>query len=298
MVQKINNLINIILAGVILILTNSCINKANNKNSGNIEQLFKTLSLNSLHQFKNDGLKLPPSFSLINEQGDSIDLKELSQTKFPLLLFWFDEFSCDQCILKVFEFISNNNVPDSIMLVISNHKSQRNLYIFKQTHKINYTIYRTTSEFGTTIENERIPFLFVLDKSYEIKNFFIPEKSYSKGINDYIVVMKSRYFDNEQSVMSSSVVRISFGNIKQNEDCIAKFVLSNIGNKPIFIHDVETTCGCTIPQWDSSPIKNGDSTYINIRYDTSKTGRFNKKIFVHSNASNSPLCLTIDGVVL
>ena len=290
--------INIILAGIIIIFATSCINQAVNKNSDNIEQLFKTLSLNSLHKFKNDGIKLPPSFTLVSEKGDSINLKELSQTKFPLLLFWFDEFSCDQCILKIFELISNNNVPDSIMLIISNHKYQRNLNFFKQTHKINYTIYRTSSEFGTSVENERIPFLFILDKSHEIKHFFIPEKSYSKGINDYIDVMKSRYFVNEQSVMSSSVVRISFGDIKKNEDCIAKFTLVNIGNKPIVIHDVETTCGCTIPKWNNSPIKNGDSTYISIRYDTSKTGRFAKKVFVHSNASNSPICLTIDGIVV
>lgn len=288
----------VVLVGIILIFANSCGSQENNKNSGNIEQLFKTVSLNTLHQFKNDGLKLPPSFQLVNEQGDSIELKEFSQTKFPLLLFWFDEFSCDQCILKVFEFISNNNLPDSIILIVSNHKNQRNINIFKQTHKINYAVYRTASGFGTTVEKEMIPFLFILDKSYEIKHFFIPEKSYPKGINDYIDVIKKRYFNNSQSIMNSSVVRISFGEINRNEACVGQFALTNTGNEPIIIHDVEATCGCTIPQWDSSPIKEGDSTYINIRYDTSKTGRFNKKIFVHSNASNSPLCLTIDGVVL
>ena len=74
-----------------------------------------------------------------------------------------------------------------------------------------------------------------------------------------------------------------FGKIKQGEPVTYKFKLTNTGDAPLVIEDVEPSCGCTTPNWPQSPIQAGDTAHITAKYDAEETGAFNKKIFVHTN---------------
>jgi hypothetical protein len=286
---------NILFTLLIFLTVISC-TKTNTDQCDNIEQLFDIVTTNIVNEHKYEGIKLPIPYYLIAEQGDTVNFENMTQTK--RLVLWFDEESCDQCVLKIFEIIAKQNICPLFFTVIANFKHKKNLVIFKQTNNINYPIYTPTMELGITLENKKTPFLFIVDNSHELKHLFIPEKSYEKGIIDYIKIMRDRFFIQENAYVHADKLRFSFGTIKKNKNALATFNIINLGNTPLIIHNIETTCGCTISQWDKSPVKKNDSTSIYIKYDAKKQGHFNKKIFLHTNSSNSPFCLTIEGNVI
>lgn len=89
-----------------------------------------------------------------------------------------------------------------------------------------------------------------------------------------------------------------YGEIQKGADGKYAFTFKNIGDKPIVINKVRTTCGCTATQWSGDPIEPGESGEITIRYNTALTGSFMKSSYVYSTAANSPVKLTVKGKVI
>jgi len=85
-----------------------------------------------------------------------------------------------------------------------------------------------------------------------------------------------------------------FGDIYQGEKVNYVFTLTNIGNQPLVLSEVVTTCGCTAPSWYREPIMPGKSGEIQITFNSeNKMGRQNKGITILENAINSPARVTI-----
>lgn len=85
-----------------------------------------------------------------------------------------------------------------------------------------------------------------------------------------------------------------FGDIKQGQVVNATFKFKNKGKSPIILSNVQTTCGCTVPQWTRDPIAPGKTAEINATFNSSgKMGQQNKVITVFSNAKNSQTQVSI-----
>lgn len=90
-----------------------------------------------------------------------------------------------------------------------------------------------------------------------------------------------------------------FGDIYQGEKVNYVFTFTNIGNQPLVLSEVVTTCGCTAPSWNREPVMPGQSGEIQITFNSeNKMGRQNKGITILSNAVNSPARVTITGNIL
>ncbi len=91
-----------------------------------------------------------------------------------------------------------------------------------------------------------------------------------------------------------------FGNIKEESEsvsCVFSFV--NISDKPISIMKVETSCGCTTPEYSKNEIKPGDTGYVKAIYGTTgRPGNFNKNLFVYFNSLTDFQRLIIKGNVV
>lgn len=90
----------------------------------------------------------------------------------------------------------------------------------------------------------------------------------------------------------------NFQNIEQDAEASYNFIFKNTGKEPLLIKNVTTTCGCTTPDWTRSPVKKKKSGVVKVNYNTNILGSFHKTISVYSNASNSPVVLTIQGIVV
>lgn len=77
---------------------------------------------------------------------------------------------------------------------------------------------------------------------------------------------------------------IQFGNIKLNTEVTAKMKVTNSGDKPLILKSVVGSCGCTVPEYPTTPIEPGKSADITIKYSSGGvTGDFNKSVTITSN---------------
>ncbi|MBC7426529.1 MAG: DUF1573 domain-containing protein [Bacteroidia bacterium] len=91
-----------------------------------------------------------------------------------------------------------------------------------------------------------------------------------------------------------------FGNIHE-EDNTAKirFWFTNKSEIPIWIVKVETSCGCTTPEWTKDTIQPGGRGYVDAIYDTkNRVGPFSKNVMVYPNVPNYYRFLKITGTVI
>lgn len=90
---------------------------------------------------------------------------------------------------------------------------------------------------------------------------------------------------------------IDYGKISQGSEGKRVFEFTNIGNAPLIIKDIKSTCGCAIPKKPERPIMPGEKGQIEVSYDTMRMGGFSKAVTILSNAKKSRKMLRIKGFV-
>jgi len=87
-----------------------------------------------------------------------------------------------------------------------------------------------------------------------------------------------------------------FGNIVIGKPVVYTFNFTNTGEAPIIISKVETTCGCTVPEYSKLPIKSGEKGFIKVTLTPSGPAvPFSKSITLTSNARTTTKVLIIKG---
>jgi len=90
-----------------------------------------------------------------------------------------------------------------------------------------------------------------------------------------------------------------FGDLTQGEIVTYKFAFQNTGTEPLMILNVQTTCGCTAPEWPKKPIPPGEGGEIVVTFNSAKKmGRVNKIITVYTNGEKPEEKLKIVSNVL
>jgi hypothetical protein len=88
-----------------------------------------------------------------------------------------------------------------------------------------------------------------------------------------------------------------FGTVDLNSEVSHDFAFTNPGEETLMIQDIQTSCGCTVPEWPKKPIKKGEDKKIHIAFDADFPGAFRKTITVYYNGENSPDTLFIKGKI-
>lgn len=90
-----------------------------------------------------------------------------------------------------------------------------------------------------------------------------------------------------------------FGEVEESSLYVYhKFEFTNTGNRTLIIKTVETSCGCTSPEWTQDSVFPGRKGYVQARFETkNRVGMFNKTLTVYSNAENPFEQLDILGTV-
>ncbi len=88
---------------------------------------------------------------------------------------------------------------------------------------------------------------------------------------------------------------IDFGQLREVDGEVdGEFRYTNIGEIPFVIYNISTSCGCTTPDYDRSPLLKGDSRTLKVTFDpTNQPGRVEKVIFVRGNIANGMIALKI-----
>jgi hypothetical protein len=108
--------------------------------------------------------------------------------------------------------------------------------------------------------------------------------SYSQQSKGPIIKFESQVYD--------------YGTIYQGADGNCNFTFKNEGDEPLVLSNVRSSCGCTVPKWPKDPILPGQSSSIQVTYDTKRLGTISKQITVTSNASEATVMLNIKGNII
>ena len=91
---------------------------------------------------------------------------------------------------------------------------------------------------------------------------------------------------------------IDYGEITKGSDGTRVFEFENIGNAPLIIENVYSSCGCAVPSWTKTPIAPGGKGEIVVKYNTEIVGPIRRTISIYSNADEATKAVKIKGKVL
>lgn len=89
-----------------------------------------------------------------------------------------------------------------------------------------------------------------------------------------------------------------YGTVTKGGDGTCEFKFKNTGVEPLILSNVQSSCGCTVPEWPREPILKGKSASVKVKYDTNRVGPINKTITVMSNGKEATVQLKIIGTVV
>ena len=113
-------------------------------------------------------------------------------------------------------------------------------------------------------------------------------------VNAQTTVVKQ---DEQKGEITFTALEHNYGTIEYDANGTCVFEFTNTGKVVLTLSNVQASCGCTVPEWSKEPIKPGDKGKITVKYNTKNVGNFQKSISVFSNATTSPVVLTIKGEV-
>ena len=89
-----------------------------------------------------------------------------------------------------------------------------------------------------------------------------------------------------------------FGKIPQGKPVSWEFKFTNTGEEPLIISNVESTCGCTVPKYTTTPVLKGQSGTITVTFNAASVQpSFSKAVTIKSNARTPNKLLYIKGEV-
>ena len=91
----------------------------------------------------------------------------------------------------------------------------------------------------------------------------------------------------------------NFGKIAEGEKVAYVFTFENKGTANLVVTSAITSCGCTVPKYDTKPVPPGGKGNLEVVFDSSgRNGMQTKAITVKSNASTPVVLLKITAEVV
>ncbi|MFU8842758.1 MAG: DUF1573 domain-containing protein [Bacteroidales bacterium] len=90
-----------------------------------------------------------------------------------------------------------------------------------------------------------------------------------------------------------------FGRLIQGEKVTIGFKFRNTGKADLVISQVNSGCGCTVPNFPKEPIKPGESGFIQVSFDSAgRRGVQNQAVTVVSNCQPNQTILRIKAMII
>ncbi|MGE5806511.1 MAG: DUF1573 domain-containing protein [Ignavibacteria bacterium] len=100
--------------------------------------------------------------------------------------------------------------------------------------------------------------------------------------------------------ISLQQIEYDFGTVEQGTIVKHSFIITNNGGDVLIIKDISASCGCTAANPDKRELNPGESTNINVEFNTNgRSGKQRKAVYVETNdPDNKKLELKIYGTVV
>lgn len=100
-------------------------------------------------------------------------------------------------------------------------------------------------------------------------------------------------------VMTFSEEKHDFGKITQGEKVTYGFTFTNTGGSDLVISSAQGSCGCTVPSYPKKPVKPGETSKVDVVFDSEgKSGLVQKTVSIVTNCNPSTKVITISATVI
>ena len=84
-----------------------------------------------------------------------------------------------------------------------------------------------------------------------------------------------------------------FGFVENNEAVYTEFEIKNTGDADLIIINAFASCGCTVPEYQKTPIKPGEVSTLKVRFQQATPGVQQKSVTLRTNTKRGEELLTI-----
>lgn len=90
-----------------------------------------------------------------------------------------------------------------------------------------------------------------------------------------------------------------FGKITQGEKVSYSFTFKNAGGSDLVISSAQGSCGCTVPSYPHTPVKAGETSKIDVVFNSEgKSGLVQKTVTLITNCNPSTKMISISATVI
>jgi hypothetical protein len=239
---------------------------------------------------------IDPTYIITKGTFDSIESKEFK------ILLYTDSTGCTRCKSRM--YIWQNYIEELgnqvNFLFYFYPKNEESLLSMLKLEIFNYPVFIDNNDKLNKLNkfsNNSMFQCFLLDKNNKILAMGNPVnnpqiwKLYKQIITGEVSTKQPvTTVETEQSETELKDLQIG----KTSE---AAFILKNTGTQPLIIQMVNTSCGCTVPEWEKQPIAAGKNTEIAVKITPEEKGSFNKTVTVHCNTEEGQILLKVSGMV-
>ena len=244
-----------------------------------------------------------PSFTIYGETETDFHIP----TDGYKIVHYLDSIGCISCKLNLgkwmeyiayMDSVTNGDVP---YLFFIHATQKREVKISMKEEKFDYpACLDTENEFYKLNRFPMHPMLqtFLLDKDNRIVAMGDPVTN-PKVKELYLALISGKRGKQEleqtrtEAEISASV--IDFGTFHWEEHKDTTVTLVNKGKKPLVIHDIATSCGCTVADYDKRPAMPGKSLEVKISFKADHPGYFNKTVGIYCNTPQSLFKVRVKG---
>jgi hypothetical protein len=230
---------------------------------------------------------------------------EILSKEYKVLLY-LDSTGCTPCKLRLSEWKKLMYEADSLFagklgfIFVFYPKDKRELYFLLKRDQMDYPVFVDTGNIIYQLNKfpEQSSFqCFLLDRNDKVISIGNPTTNF-KVWELYKKIITGEISDKPpvttvEPVQSETKLKdLQIGKISE-----ATFTLKNIGTHPLIIQRVESSCGCTVPNWEKQPVAAGKNTEITVKITPEEKGYFNKTVTVYCNTEEGRILLKVSGMV-
>ena len=101
-----------------------------------------------------------------------------------------------------------------------------------------------------------------------------------------------------QPRFTPTATSIDVGKVEWKTFKKVQYTITNTGNAPLVLTDVDPDCSCTVANWTQNPISPGETGTIDLTFEAETLGHFQKSVVVWTNTEPHIAYLSFKGQVL
>lgn len=110
----------------------------------------------------------------------------------------------------------------------------------------------------------------------------------------FLAMGLTAFSQNAPKMKFTDSLQYDMGTFKEGEVAQHTFEFKNVGDAPLKIKEIKTTCSCTASEWPKQNILPGESSSIKVSFDThGKLGTYDKGVNIYSNAGETNIIITV-----